>query len=79
MIAREQRFSVHADRRACEIGVHLEVHIGADGLHRHDMYLAQVKSPAESKYPWDYYKIVKTIPAPEAFQPPDPICPQVKK
>jgi branched-chain amino acid transport system substrate-binding protein len=54
-------------------------HIGADGLHRHDMYLAQVKTPAESKYPWDYYKIVKTIPAAEAFEPPDPKCPQVKK
>jgi branched-chain amino acid transport system substrate-binding protein len=54
-------------------------HIGADGLHRHDMYLAQVKSPEESKYPWDYYKIARTIPAAEAFQPPDPICPQVKK
>jgi len=53
--------------------------IGADGLHRHDMYLAQVKSPGESKYPWDYYKIARTIPAAEAFQPPDPICPQVKK
>jgi branched-chain amino acid transport system substrate-binding protein len=54
-------------------------HIGVDGLHRHDMYLAQVKSPAESKYPWDYYKILKTIPAREAFQPLDPACPQVKK
>jgi branched-chain amino acid transport system substrate-binding protein len=54
-------------------------HIGADGLHRHDMYLVQVKSPKESKYPWDYYKIAKTIPAAQAFQPPDPICPQVKK
>ena len=52
--------------------------IGADGLLRHDMYLAQVKSPAESKYAWDYYKIVKTIPAAEAFQPPDPKCPLVK-
>jgi branched-chain amino acid transport system substrate-binding protein len=52
-------------------------HIGADGLHRHDMYLVQVKTPAESKYPWDYYKIVKTIPAAEAFEPPDPKCPQV--
>ena len=49
--------------------------IGADGLHRHDMYLAQVKSPEESKYPWDYYKIVKTIPAAEAFEPPDPELP----
>jgi len=53
--------------------------IGADGLHRHDMYLVQVKSPEESKYPWDYYRIVKTIPAAEAFQPPDTSCPLVKK
>jgi branched-chain amino acid transport system substrate-binding protein len=52
--------------------------IGADGLHRHDMYLVQVKTPAESKYPWDYYKIVKTIPAAQAFQAPDPKCPLVK-
>ncbi len=41
--------------------------IGPDGLHRHDMYLVQVKTPKESKGPWDYYKIVKTIPAAEAF------------
>ena len=41
--------------------------IGPDGLHRHDMYLVQVKSPQESKYPWDYYKVVKTIPAEQAF------------
>jgi branched-chain amino acid transport system substrate-binding protein len=53
--------------------------IGPDGLHRHDMYLAQVKSPEESKYPWDYYKIAKTIPASEAFEPPSPACPLVKK
>src|SRR5512140_1281488 len=53
--------------------------IGPDGLHRHDMYLAQVKSPEESKYPWDYYKITKTIPASEAFEAPDPSCPLVKK
>ena len=53
--------------------------IGADGLHRHDMYLAQVKSPEDSKYPWDYYRIVKTIPAAEAFEPPDPSCPLVKR
>jgi len=36
----------------------------------HDMYLAQVKSPAESKSPWDYYKIVQTIPGDVAFAPP---------
>jgi branched-chain amino acid transport system substrate-binding protein len=53
-------------------------HIGADGLLRHDMYLAQVKTPSESKYPWDYYKIIRTIPAAQAFEPPDPKCPQVK-
>jgi branched-chain amino acid transport system substrate-binding protein len=41
--------------------------IGPDGLHRHDMYLVRVKTPAESKYPWDYYTIAKTIPAAEAF------------
>jgi branched-chain amino acid transport system substrate-binding protein len=41
--------------------------IGPDGLHRHDMFLAQVKAPADSKYPWDYYRIVKKIPAAEAF------------
>ncbi len=41
--------------------------VGPDGLHRHDMYLFQVKSPEESKYPWDYYKLVKKIPAAEAF------------
>ena len=41
--------------------------IGPDGLHRHDMYLVQVKTPAESKYPWDYYKVLKTIPAAQAF------------
>jgi branched-chain amino acid transport system substrate-binding protein len=41
--------------------------IGPDGLFRHDMYLARVKSPEQSKKPWDYYEIVKTIPAAEAF------------
>jgi len=41
--------------------------IGPDGLHRHDMYLVQVKTPEESKGPWDYYKILKTIPATQAF------------
>jgi branched-chain amino acid transport system substrate-binding protein len=54
--------------------------IGPDGLMRHDMYLAQVKTPAESKGPWDYYKIIKTIPADQAFQPlAGSACPLVKK
>ncbi|HYQ81986.1 MAG TPA: ABC transporter substrate-binding protein [Anaeromyxobacteraceae bacterium] len=54
--------------------------IGPDGLHRHDMYLFQVKSPEESKYPWDYYKLVKKIPAAEAFPTVEmQKCPLVKK
>lgn len=40
-----------------------------DGRMVHDMYLVQVKSPAESKYPWDYYTVKATIPGAEAFQP----------
>ena len=38
-----------------------------DGRVIHDMYLVQVKSPAESKGPWDYYKVVRTIPGDQAF------------
>ncbi|MET3822913.1 branched-chain amino acid transport system substrate-binding protein [Burkholderia sp. PvR073] len=37
--------------------------IREDGRMVHDMYLAQVKTPSESKYPWDYYKIKKVLPA----------------
>ncbi len=33
----------------------------------HDMYLMQVKAQAESKYPWDYYKVVQTIPGAQAY------------
>jgi branched-chain amino acid transport system substrate-binding protein len=49
-----------------------------DGLMVHDLYLAQVKTPQESKAPWDYYKILTTIPGDKAFPPPDPACPLVK-
>ena len=38
-----------------------------DGRVVHDMYLYQVKTPAESKYPWDYYKLVQTIPGEQAW------------
>ncbi|CAN5131945.1 ABC transporter substrate-binding protein [soil metagenome] len=41
--------------------------IRGDGSMIHDMYLMQVKTPAESKAPWDYYKIVQTIPGDQAF------------
>jgi branched-chain amino acid transport system substrate-binding protein len=43
--------------------------IRADGRMVHDMYLAQVKKPEESKAAYDYYKILRTIPAEEAFRP----------
>jgi branched-chain amino acid transport system substrate-binding protein len=42
-----------------------------DGRVLRDMYLYEVKTPAESKYPWDYLKLLQTIPADEAFRPLD--------
>jgi branched-chain amino acid transport system substrate-binding protein len=54
--------------------------IGPDGLHRHEMHLVRVKAPGESKYAWDYYQVVKTIPAAEAFPTvAEQACPLVKK
>ncbi|AVT80506.1 ABC transporter substrate-binding protein [Rhodopseudomonas palustris] len=50
-----------------------------DGLMVHDLMLVQVKTPEESKYPWDYYKILAHIPGEAAFGPPDSACPLVKK
>ena len=51
-----------------------------DGRMVHDMYLFQVKSPEESKEPWDYYKLVSVIPGEKAFQPlSESRCPLVKK
>jgi branched-chain amino acid transport system substrate-binding protein len=40
-----------------------------DGRLMHDMYLARVKTPAQSKYEWDYYELLATIPAEAAFRP----------
>ncbi|UCD67414.1 MAG: ABC transporter substrate-binding protein [Betaproteobacteria bacterium] len=49
-----------------------------DGRLLHDMYLMQVKKPEESQAEWDYYHVRETIPAAEAFQPPDESrCPLV--
>jgi len=54
--------------------------IRADGLMVHDMYVMQVKTPAESKYPWDYYKVIKVMSGEEADgAQPDPACPLIKK
>jgi branched-chain amino acid transport system substrate-binding protein len=44
-------------------------HIRIDGTMVHDMHLFQVKTPDESHYPWDFYKLVETIPGDQAFQP----------
>src|ERR1700761_5045901 len=44
-------------------------HLREDGRLVHDMYFAEVKTPAESTKPWDYYKILATIPGEQAFRP----------
>jgi branched-chain amino acid transport system substrate-binding protein len=54
--------------------------IRADGRKIHPAYLFEVKKPQDSKYPWDYYNLVSTIPADEAFIPLDKsACPLLKK
>jgi branched-chain amino acid transport system substrate-binding protein len=54
--------------------------IQPNGRKLHPAYLFEVKKPEESKQPWDYYKLVATIPADEAFTPLDKsTCPLLKK
>ncbi|GMO18897.1 MULTISPECIES: ABC transporter substrate-binding protein [Bradyrhizobium] len=54
--------------------------IRADGRKLHPAYLFEVKKPEESKGPWDYYKLVGTTPADQAFRPlSESACPLVKK
>jgi branched-chain amino acid transport system substrate-binding protein len=53
--------------------------IRVDGRKIHDAYLFEVKKPADSKYPGDFYNTLATIPAAEAFRPlKDDNCPLVK-
>jgi branched-chain amino acid transport system substrate-binding protein len=53
--------------------------VGPNGRMIHDMYLMEVKKPSESKGPWDYYKVLATVPGDEAFIAPDKAgCPLVK-
>jgi len=54
-------------------------YIRADGVMVHDMYVVQVKTPAESKYPWDYYKVIKVMKGEEAFGPITGLCPLAPK
>ena len=49
-------------------------YIRGDGLMIHSMYVMQVKSPQESKYPWDYYKVVKVMSGEDAFGPITGLC-----
>ncbi|SEK11576.1 amino acid/amide ABC transporter substrate-binding protein, HAAT family [Achromobacter sp. NFACC18-2] len=51
-----------------------------DGLLVHDMYMAQVKTPGESKGEWDIAKVIKVIPGNEAFAPiSESQCPYLKR
>ena len=55
-------------------------YVRVDGRKIHPMYLFEVKTPEESKAPWDYYKQLAIIPAEEAWRPLDQSeCPLVKK
>lgn len=54
--------------------------IREDNVMVHDMFLARVKSPSESKEPWDYYEILRRIPADELYWPlSESKCPLVTK
>ena len=54
--------------------------IRPDGRLANDMYLVEVKAPAESKAPWDYLKVLRTIPAAEVTIPlAESKCELVKK
>ncbi len=43
--------------------------IRQDGRKLHPVYVFEVKKPSESKGPWDYYKLISTLPAEQAFRP----------
>ena len=54
-------------------------YIRADGTMIHDMYVMQVKTPQESKYPWDYYQVIRKMSGEEAFGPVTGLCPLAPK
>ncbi len=54
--------------------------IQPNGRKIHPAYLFEVKTPSESKGPWDYYKLIGTTPADKAFRPlSESACPLLKK
>jgi branched-chain amino acid transport system substrate-binding protein len=54
-------------------------YIRADGAMIHEMYVMQVKTPQESKYPWDYYRLIRKMSGEEAFGPVTGLCPLAPK
>ena len=60
-------------------GLFSDGYVRADGRVIHDVYVFQVKTPAESKSDWDLYKLIATIPGDQAFRPlNEGGCPLVK-
>ena len=53
--------------------------IRADGAMIHEMYVMQVKTPQESKHPWDYYRLIRKMSGEEAFGPITGLCPLAPK
>jgi branched-chain amino acid transport system substrate-binding protein len=73
---------VSAEMRALKINDFMtkDGWIREDGRIMRDMYLEEVKSPEQSKYPFDYFKLLATIPAEQAFRPlKDGGCPRLQK
>ena len=57
-----------------------DARLRADGRVTRDMYLARVKKPSESREPWDYLEIVRTVKADDAYRPmSESECPLLKK
>lgn len=55
-------------------------YVREDGRMVHEMYLMQVKTPAESKGPWDYYKVIANLPGDEVYtKPSESTCKVFKK
>lgn len=60
--------------------IHKDIPIRADGQVMRPMLIAQIKSPSESKYPWDYYQITGELPGPDAWTPvEESSCPALKQ
>jgi len=77
----DEPLAVAAKMRATPVDDFFARHgrLRADGLMVHDLYLAEVKKPEESKQPWDYYRILETIPGEVAFpRLEDEDCPLAK-